>query len=130
MFKWPPFDLSNALFGTMVFTLALSLMGMASPAHSQQPQPQQPQCVPNRQAAIDHLAEKYGEQVVVDGILEGSGSLFEVLMSPLKPDNGATFSVIVTSIRGETCLVASGDAGNYRFPDYTDLVIPGGGEAI
>lgn len=56
-----------------------------------------------REAVLDRLSSKYGEQPVSIGVT-ATGSLLEVLASP-----EGTWTIIVTVPGGPTCLVSSGD---------------------
>lgn len=66
----------------------------------------QPQC-DLRENVIDVLRQKYKEQPVAMGVTN-NGGLVEVLAT----GNGTTWSIIVTTPQGMSCLVAAGE--NWR----------------
>ncbi len=57
-----------------------------------------------RDRVLTHLAEKYGEAPVAVG-LTSAGGLVEVLTT----DDGRTWTIIVTTPQGISCLVAAGE---------------------
>ncbi len=61
-----------------------------------------PQCN-TRDSVLRQLADKYGEVPVALGVTH-NGGLIEVFAAP----NGKTWSIIVTSPQGMSCLVAAG----------------------
>lgn len=65
-----------------------------------------------REAVERILRDKYQEQVVAIGIT-GQGHRMEVFAS----DDGATWSVVVTTPRGMACLAASGRNWRSQKPD-------------
>ena len=83
--------------GFLTLVGVLTLNGL--PAAAQQ---QTPQCGA-RDAVLDRLSEKYGEQPVSIGVT-ATGSLLEVLASP-----EGSWTIVVTVPNGPTCLVSSGD---------------------
>ena len=81
---------------TLVVGLALTMAATAATA-------QQAPCQ-TRSKLIENLAEKYKESSVAVGIANG-GKLVEVLTT----DGGGTWSIIMTSPAGISCLVAAGE---------------------
>ena len=75
----------------------LAVFLLAAPAVAQ------PQC-DDRAKVLAHLATKYQESSVAIGVTS-SGGLVEVLNSP----EGKTWTIIVTTPQGMTCLLAAGD---------------------
>ncbi len=71
-------------------------------------QAQGPRCAP-RDALLEALAERYGEVPIGRGITN-AGGLIEVLASP-----SGSWSILVTTPGGATCLVSSGE-GWRRLP--------------
>lgn len=63
---------------------------------------QAPQCGA-RDAVLERLSDKYGEQPVSIGVT-ATGSLLEILASP-----EGSWTIVVTVPGGPTCLVSSGD---------------------
>ena len=57
-----------------------------------------------RQKVVDHLAQKYNEATVAVGVTNGGG-LVEVLSS----GDGQTWTIVVSSPNGVTCLLATGE---------------------
>lgn len=70
----------------------------------------QPQCGP-REILLRQLAEKYGEEPVALGVVH-NGSLLEMVMTP----DGSTWSMVLTSPSGVSCLVAAGEGWRWRGP--------------
>jgi hypothetical protein len=91
-------------------TLALSagIVFAATTAFAQQ----QPQCN-ERKNVLDLLANKYKEAPVALGVTN-SGGLVEVLTA----DKGQTWTIIVTTPQGMSCLVAAGEG--WRSMDRPD----------
>lgn len=58
-----------------------------------------------REAVLDHLARHYDELPVAVGLTAGGG-MIELLTDP----SGASWTLIVTSPRGTSCLVTAGEA--------------------
>ena len=77
-------------------------------AHAQTQVNQQSICAP-RKEIVHQLAAKFGEAPVAIGLSEG-GRLIEVLAGR----NGDTFTVIVTSPQGLSCIVLTGDSWQQR----------------
>jgi hypothetical protein len=95
-----------------IFTLLVGAFLMAAPAQAQQ------NCAP-RQQVIERLAERYGETPRGVG-LGNRNSMVEIYAS----DATGTWSIVVTSARGLSCLVASGQAWEVIAP----VAAPEGGE--
>lgn len=57
-----------------------------------------------RAAVIEYLSDSYQEAPVAMGMTNG-GEVLEILTSA----NGATWTILVTSSDGRTCMVAAGD---------------------
>lgn len=85
----------NRLFG--VATVFLGLFGAATPALAQ------PQC-DLRANVLEILQKKYKEAPVALGVTH-NGGLVEVLST----GSGTTWSIIVTTPQGMSCLVAAGE---------------------
>ncbi|MBO89716.1 MAG: hypothetical protein CMP14_09365 [Rickettsiales bacterium] len=77
----------------------LSVLGFTSNALSIETQ----QCE-QRRTVLQYLSNEYSEKPVAMGVAE-NGGLIEVLSS----QKGNTFTIIVTSPEGETCMVAAGE---------------------
>jgi hypothetical protein len=69
-----------------------------------------PQCAP-RADAIERLYKRYKEIPVGIGVIH-NGSLMEVFAS----EGGSTWSILVTSPQGWSCLVAAGEAWRHASP--------------
>ncbi len=67
------------------------------------PMETQKQCE-QRRTVLQYLSNEYSEKPVAMGVAE-NGGLIEVLSS----QKGSTFTIIVTSPEGETCMVAAGE---------------------
>ena len=76
---------------------------------------QDPAC-DKRQRVIGHLAEKYKEATVAVGVTNGGG-LVEVLSS----GDGRTWTIIVSSPNGVTCLLATGEGWRPIHADHVKL---------
>jgi len=85
------------VLGLAAVLLALGII--ATPANAQA----NPQCNP-RDDVLELLAKKYKEAPVAVGITN-TGGLIEVLAEP----NGNTWTIIVTTPKGISCLVAAGE---------------------
>ena len=57
-----------------------------------------------RSSVVSQLADEYGEQVTANAVTH-NGTLLEVLTTL----DGGTWSIIITSPRGQSCLVAAGE---------------------
>jgi hypothetical protein len=85
----------------LVVTAAAFAGLMTLPAAS--PAEAGPDCSP-RARVLDHLASKYREAPVAIGVTSGGG-LLEVLSS----GDGLTWTIIVTTPQGMSCLMAAGE---------------------
>jgi hypothetical protein len=85
---------------TVILAAALFLAGMASPAPAVG---QVSQC-DTRTKVLGHLANKYQEAPVAIGVTS-SGGLVEVLST----GDGNTWTIIMTSPQGMSCLIAAGE---------------------
>ena len=65
--------------------------------------PAQSQCGP-REILLRQLAERYGEAPIAHGVMH-NGRLLEVIADR----HGRTWSIVVTSPQGLSCLVAAGE---------------------
>lgn len=88
--------------------LALVLVGTQTEVNAQ---PQPPQCN-TRDSIIEQLGTKYSEKRVALGVT-ASGGLIEVLASR----DGKTWTMIITSPSGMSCLIQAGEGWrNFEFP--------------
>lgn len=87
-----------------VLGLALVACLVMGPAAVQDLQAAQNPTCDQRQRVIGHLADKYKEATVAVGVTN-SGGLVEVLSS----GDGQTWTIIVSSPNGVTCLLATGE---------------------
>ncbi len=92
--------MNPAFWKRMILGTALALL--ATEAAAQSPCNQ-------REKVIGHLAEKYGETPVAVGVTN-KGGLVEVLST----GDGNTWSIIVSTPDGTSCLVAAGEAWRTR----------------
>ncbi len=58
-----------------------------------------------RDAAFQHLAQQYGEHPVGRGLAQAGQTMVELLTS-----ESGTWTIVITNVRGETCVLASGEA--------------------
>lgn len=86
-------------------TIAATLAAFALPA-----QAAQSELCAQRADLLKQLARKYSEKPVAMGIAD-SGRLVEVIAS----DDGSTFTVLVTTPDGLSCLMATGQSWQNRF---------------
>lgn len=86
-----------AAVSAAVVSFAAALTAANLPAAAQAPQ------CGAREAVLERLSDKYGEQPVSIGVT-ATGSLLEVLASP-----EGSWTIVVTVPNGPTCLVSSGD---------------------
>ena len=84
-----------------LLALSLGFAGLIFLTHPAQAQ-QQPQCGP-RAAVVKTLAEKYAETRRSIGI-----SANNLVMEVYASASSATWTITVTTLQGQTCLVASG----------------------
>lgn len=71
----------------------------------------QSQCGP-REILLRQLAEKYGEAPIALGVMH-NGRLLEVIADR----HGRTWSIVITSPQGRSCLVAAGEGWRPIEPD-------------
>ncbi len=81
-----------------VFALVSVLSPLARPATAQEV------CV-LRDVAFQQLEQRYGEHPVGRGLARAGKTMVELLTS----DRG-TWTIVVTNVKGETCVLASGEA--------------------
>ena len=86
---------------SVIAGLVLSVVALSADAAAAQSTPTN--CT-DRNSAISHLAKAYKEQPVAMG-LASSGGVVEILTN----EDGKTWSIIVTTPNGVTCLVAAGE---------------------
>ena len=68
-------------------------------------------CLP-REIWVEHLKDKYGEQLVEFGLI-GDGRLMERFATP----NGATWTLLVTDTSGISCGFAAGETWQKAAPE-------------
>ena len=83
---------------TAAFVLVSALSPLARQASAQEA------CV-LRDAAVQHLEQRYGEHPVGRGLARAGKTMVELPTS----DSG-TWTIVVTNVKGETCVVLSGEA--------------------
>ena len=88
----------KASFLAATFVLVTALSPLARPATAQEV------CV-LREAAVQHLEQRYDEHLVGRGLARAGKTMVELLTS-----DGGTWTIVVTNVRGETCVLASGEA--------------------
>lgn len=71
---------------------------------------QQPQCG-NHNAAIEHLADKYGEALTIQALM-GGNTILELFVN----EETGTWTALGTDTNGLTCLIASGEDWSYVTP--------------
>ena len=103
--KYAPFPFSQLAAG-----IALAAL-IPTPAVAQQG------CV-ERDKALTRLETKFAESPISMGVTDGGG-LIEVLAT----DDGKTWTIIVTTPQGMSCLVAAGE--DWRTQDYEQPMGPG-----
>ena len=69
-----------------------------------------------RSDALGHLAKKYGEAPIAIGVTN-KGGLVEVLST----GNGNTWTIIITTPKGISCIVAAGEGWRTKDPDNTKM---------
>jgi len=77
----------------------------ALPIASTQSAGDEPELCRQRSEVLSHLARSYGESPRDVGLTD-AGNLIEVLST----NDGTTWSIVVTTPQGMTCLVAAGEA--------------------
>lgn len=93
-----------------VTKLALAMIGAAVVFSFTLPAQAQQQCAPDRDSALNHLAEKYGERIagdfyiLIDPIASNTGAVVEITRN----EDTATWTMIATGLDGRTCVVAEG----------------------
>ena len=88
----------KASFLAAAFLLVTVLSPLARPATAQEV------CI-LRDAAFQHLEQQYGEHPVGRGLAQAGKTMVELLTS----DQG-TWTIVITNVKGETCVLASGEA--------------------
>lgn len=58
-----------------------------------------------RDAAVQHLEQQYDERVVGRGLARAGKTMVELLTS-----ERGTWTIVVTNVKGETCVLTSGEA--------------------
>jgi hypothetical protein len=81
---------------------------IAVSSHSAELRAQQSRCGP-REELVEVLRNKYRETPVAAGVTL-SGGLVELLAQP----DGATWTIMVTTPQGRSCLVAAGEGWRFR----------------
>ena len=64
-----------------------------------------------RSVIVEHLKKEYGEQPLMFG-LNNDGRVIELFVTP----NGATWTLLVTNMRGISCVVTSGETWEKTAP--------------
>lgn len=85
-----------------LLTAAFVLVTVLSPLTRQATA--QERCV-LRDTALQHLDQQYGERPVGRGLARAGKTMVELLTS-----DGGTWTIVVTNVKGETCVLASGEA--------------------
>ena len=88
----------KAFLLTAAFVLVTALSPLARQATAQEV------CV-LREAAVQHLEQKYDERIVGRGLARAGKTMVELLTS-----GSGTWTIVVTNVNGETCVLASGEA--------------------
>lgn len=91
------------VFGAVAIALAL-LLNMATGAHAQASAP----CT-TRTSMIEQLGRRYAEAPIAMG-LASNGGLVELFTST----DGTTWTVVVTTSRGQSCILAAGESWQDR----------------
>ncbi len=96
MYGWHSRQIKGARLFVVGWALALLLLASPAAGHG----------IPcmDRDAVLDHLGRKYQEATVAAGVTNGGG-LVEVLTT----SDGSTWTIIVTTPQGMSCLVAAGN---------------------
>ncbi len=77
-------------------SIALTVAGVASAQNTR--------ACTQRDAALNHLSQKYSESPIAIG-LTSNGGVIEVLTAP----SGKTWTIVITMPSGLTCMIASGE---------------------
>lgn len=88
------------MWKTLALSACLALIAHTAAAQTQQGRPQ----CNDRKQVLDLLAKKYKEAPVASGVTN-NGGLVEVLSDA----KGGTWTIIVTTPQGVSCLVAAGE---------------------
>ena len=104
--------LRESCSGRAVFFLCAGILSAGCTADAAAAEPDQPQC-DRRDVVLEILQQKYKEQPVALGVTH-NGGLVEVLTT----GNGNTWSIIVTTPQGLSCLVSAGE-GWRTMPDVS-----------
>ncbi len=113
----------NATMSRISIRIAASLVLalLAFGALSFKPNPAAAQGVPStcasRDALLSQLEHKYGEVPVAIGVADGR------LVELLTAKDGITWTIILTSPKGISCLIASGDGWRPLTPVSTDPAV-------
>jgi len=83
-------------------SLGFAALILVTQAHAQTPAQAQPQCGP-RASVLEQLAETYGETRRSMGVAANN-----MVMEMFASATSQSWTIIVTTPQGETCLVASG----------------------
>jgi hypothetical protein len=94
--------------GRIVYFLCVGMLSAGCMASAAAAEPSEPQC-DRRAAVLEILQQRYGELPVALGVTN-NGGLLEVLTA----GNGSTWSIIVTTPQGMSCLVAAGQGWRVR----------------
>jgi hypothetical protein len=119
----PKEDVMNATMSRISIRIAASLVLalLAFGSLTLKPTPAAAQGVPSacaaRDALLSQLEHKYGEVPVAIGV--ANGKLVELLTAK----DGITWTIILTSPRGVSCLIASGDGWRPLTPVSTDPAV-------
>ncbi len=85
-----------------ILAAILAVLFLAAPTKAQQMMPRGPVCG-ERTALVDQLKRKYGEQTKSMG-LAANGLVLEILTA-----KSGSWTVLVTTPQGVTCLIAAGE---------------------
>ncbi len=88
-----------------IFLCAITLLAC------EQVEAQQAACTTDRTGLITQLRDSYKESAVAKALTD-SRQLLEILSSP----NGMTWTILLTSPQGVTCIVASGTDFTFNLP--------------
>ena len=109
-----PRKLQEVLMAKWIWIIGLTLV-FSQGSNSSASAAQNPAC-DLRQRVIGHLASKYKESPVAIGVTN-AGGLVEVLST----GDGLTWTIIVSTPNGRTCLLASGEGWRSIEPDVAKL---------